>query len=60
MTRDHRGETLLTQLERARAELQRAETKARTELVHCGILDQTRIDLAAALKRIASEDAGKP
>ena len=47
-------DALLAELEQARAELQRAELKSRTYLVRTGILDQTRVDLAVALKRIAA------
>jgi hypothetical protein len=44
----------LAELEQARAELQRAEL----HLVRAGILDQTRVDLAVALKRIAAGRGG--
>jgi hypothetical protein len=49
------AESLLAQLGQARAELQRVELKSRTYLVRRGILDQTRLDLAVALRRIAAE-----
>jgi hypothetical protein len=46
-------DVLLTGLERARAEFERAERAARTYLVERGILDQTNLDLAATLRRLA-------
>ena len=54
-------ERLLAQLGQARAEFERAERKSRTYLARRGILDQTRLDLAVALKRIAAgRDGGEP
>ena len=53
-------EVLLAQLEQARAELRRAEREAWTELVHSGVVDQTRLDLTTTLRRIAAEGRGEP
>ena len=39
----------LAELERARAELLRAERESRTYLVRRGVLDKTRLDLIGAL-----------
>lgn len=47
-------DALLAELELARAELQRAERESRTYLVRKGVLDQTRLDLIVALKRMVS------
>jgi hypothetical protein len=44
-------DALLAELERTRAEFERAERAARTYLVGQGVLDQTQVDLVAALKR---------
>jgi hypothetical protein len=57
--KDAEPEALLAQLELARAELQRAERVSRTYLVRRGVLDQTRLDLIVALKRIVSSGAGE-
>ena len=57
--KDAEPEALLAQLELARAELQRAERASRTYLVHRGVLDQTRLDLIVALKRIVSGGEGE-
>jgi len=51
-------DALLAELERARAELQRAERQSRTYLVRRGVLDQTRLDLIGALKRFAAGGRG--
>jgi hypothetical protein len=40
------------------AELLRAERESRTYLVRKGVLDQTRLDLIGALKRIAAGGRG--
>lgn len=54
-------ERLLAQLARARAELQRVELKSRTYLVRRGVLDQTCLDLAVALRQFAvGRDGGEP
>ena len=47
-------DALIAELERARGELLRAERAARTYLVGKGVIDQTRLDLIGALKRIAA------
>jgi hypothetical protein len=51
-------DALIAELERARAELLRAERASRTYLVRRGVLDQTRLDLTGALKRIAAGGRG--
>jgi hypothetical protein len=56
--KDPQPDALLAELELARVELQRAERESRTYLVHRGVLDQTRVDLAVALKRIAAGRGG--
>ena len=57
--KDAEPEALLAQLELARAELQRAERVSRTYLVRKGVLDQTRLDLIVAMKRIVSGGEGE-
>jgi hypothetical protein len=57
--KDPEPDALLAELELARAELQRAELESRTYLVHRGVLDQTRLDLIVALKRIVSGGEGE-
>jgi hypothetical protein len=57
--KDTEPEALLAQLELARAELQRAERVSRTYLVRRGVLDQTRLDLIVALKRIVVGGEGE-
>jgi hypothetical protein len=57
--KDAEPEALLAQLELARAELQRAERVSRTYLVRRGVLDQTRLDLIVALKRVVSGGEGE-
>jgi hypothetical protein len=57
--KDPEPDALLAELELARVELQRAERQARTYLVHKGVLDQTRLDLIVALKRIVSGGEGE-
>jgi hypothetical protein len=47
-------DALLAELELARAELQRAELQSRTYLACHGILDQTHVDVTAALRCVAS------
>jgi hypothetical protein len=47
-------DALLADLEQAWAELRRAERRSRTYLARQGTLDQTHVDLTAALRRIAS------
>ena len=44
-------DALLAELERTSSEFERAERAARTYLVGQGVLDQTQVDLVAALKR---------
>jgi hypothetical protein len=44
-------DVLLAELERVRTDFERAERAARTYLVGQGVLDQTQLDLVAALKR---------
>jgi len=56
--KDTEPDALLAELELARAELQRAERESRTYLVRRGVLDQTRLDLIVALKRMASGGGG--
>jgi len=58
LSKARRGQpdALRVELECARAEFERAERKARTYLAERGILDQTRIDLAATLDHIARRD----
>ena len=51
-------DALIAELERARAELLRAKRESRTCLVRRGVLDQTRLDLIGALKRIAAGGRG--
>ena len=50
-----RPDLLLAQLERARAEFEGAERRARTHLAERGVLDQTQVDLASALARLSGE-----
>ena len=57
--KDAEPEALLAQLELARAELQRAQRVSRTYLVRRGVLDQTRLDLIVALKRVVSGGEGE-
>jgi hypothetical protein len=57
--KDAEPQALLAQLELARAELQRAERVSRTYLVRRGVLDQTRLDLIVALKRVVSGGEGE-
>jgi hypothetical protein len=57
--KDAEPEALLAQLELARAELQRAPRVSRTYLVRRGVLDQTRLDLIVALKRVVSGGEGE-
>jgi hypothetical protein len=57
--KDPEPDALLAELELARVELQRAERESRTYLVHRGVLDQTRLDLIVALKRIVSGGEGE-
>ena len=57
--KDAEPEALLAQLELARAELQRAERVSRTYIVRRGVLDQTRLDLIVALKRVVSGGEGE-
>jgi hypothetical protein len=47
---------LLTELERAREVLAAADRAARTYLVQRGVIDQTQIDLGAALKTVAEDE----
>lgn len=47
-------DSLLAELEQARAQFQAAERQARTYLACHGILDQTHLDVTAALTSIAS------
>jgi hypothetical protein len=49
------ADTLLAELERSRAEFERAERAARSYLAGQGILDQTHLDVEAALKSIGVE-----
>jgi hypothetical protein len=56
--KDTEPDALLAELELARAELQRAERESRTYLVRRGVLDQTRLDLIVALKRMVSGGEG--
>jgi hypothetical protein len=51
-------DALVAELEGARAELLRAERESRMYLVRRGVLDQTRLDLIGALKRIAAGGRG--
>ena len=51
-------DALLAELERTRAEFLRAERASRTYLVRRGVIDQTRLDLIGALKRIAAGGRG--
>ena len=57
--KDTEPDALLAELELARAELQRAERESRTYLVRRGVLDQTRLDLIVALKRMVSGREGE-
>jgi hypothetical protein len=57
-TADLEPDALVAELERARAELLRAERESRTYLVRKGVLDQTRLDLIGTLKRIAAGGRG--
>jgi hypothetical protein len=57
-TADLEPDALVAELERARAELLRAECESRTYLVRRGVLDQTRLDLIGALKRITAGGRG--
>ena len=52
--------SLLAELERTRQAFVEAERAARTYLARSGVLDQTQIDLAAALRaaRETTEDLG--
>jgi uncharacterized protein involved in exopolysaccharide biosynthesis len=49
------ADILLAELERSRAEFERAERAARSYLAGHGILDQTQLDVEAALKSIGVE-----
>jgi hypothetical protein len=57
-TADLEPDALVAELEQARAELLRAERESRTYLVRKDVLDQTRLDLIGALKRIAAGGRG--
>jgi hypothetical protein len=43
---------LLAELDSARADFERAERRARTYLAERGILDQTHLDVATAIRRL--------
>jgi hypothetical protein len=47
-------DALLAELEQARAQFQAAERRSRTYLASHGMLDQTHVDVTAALRCIAS------
>jgi len=47
-------DALLAELEQARAQFQAAERRSRTYLASQGILDQTHMDVTAALRCVAS------
>ena len=55
---DLEPDALVAELERARAEPLRAERESWMYLVRRGVLDQTRLDLIGALKRIAAGGRG--
>lgn len=59
-TADVEPEALVAELERAGAELLRAERESRTYLVRKGVLDQTRLDLIGALYIAADGRGGEP
>jgi len=52
---DESPAALLTELEDARAALQRADRQARTYLAKRGVLDQTYLDLAATVAQIGTD-----
>jgi hypothetical protein len=55
-----RALVLLAELERARAAFERAERHARTHLVEHGVLEQTYLDPASALRRLAGAAVPSP
>jgi glyoxylase-like metal-dependent hydrolase (beta-lactamase superfamily II) len=57
--KDPEGDALLAELELAWLELRRVERESRTYLVRNGVLDQTRLDLIVALRRMVSGAEGE-